>query len=202
MSNLLKGLHNLPYFSKYSVHQMGEQLGIRGSTLDTYISRFLKRKQLIKLKKGLYVSAEFLGENRHDVSYFLYLANVIRIPSYVSSWTALQYYDLATEAIRTITSVTPKVTRTYQTKAGTFTYQSIQNKFFSDFSLKKDKFEFFIATPSKALFDLLYFRTHQFRGVSKEKVMKLIEELRIDFEEMEPSEQDKFHSMISPYCHE
>jgi predicted transcriptional regulator of viral defense system len=120
----------------------------------------------------------------------------------VSSWTALQYYDLTTEAILTITSVTPKITRTYQTKAGTFTYQSINRKLFGDFSLVKGTFEFFIATPSKALFDLLYFRTHQFRGTSRDKVMALIEELRIDFDEMNVAEQKKFHAMLTPFIHE
>ena len=32
------------------------------------------------------------------------------------------------------------------------------------------KFDFFIASPAKALFDLLYFRTNQFRGLNSENV--------------------------------
>lgn len=200
--NLLEGLKGMPYFSKDSVLQLGTQLGLSRSSITTYISRFLKRRQLLQLKKGLYVSADFFEKHRHDTSYVFYLANIIRTPSYVSSWTALQYYDLTTEAILTITSVTPKITRTFQTKVGTFIYQSIHKELFNDFSLVKDTFEFFIASPAKALFDLLYFRTHQFRGVSRENVMALIEELRIDFDEMDASEQKKFHALLSPYLHE
>lgn len=200
--NLLEQLKPLPHFSKDTVHQLGKQLMLTDATVDTYISRFLKYKEIYRLKNGLYVSADFFDKNKDDVSYSFYLANIIRTPSYVSSWAALQYYNLTTEAIHSITSVTPKVTRDYQTKAGNFSYQSINKDLFSDFSLIKGKFDFFIASPAKALFDVLYFRTHQFRGVSPEKVKTLIEALRIDFDEMDETEQEKFHAMIKKYSHE
>ena len=197
--NLLEQLKSLPYFNKNTVFQLGEQFGLKNTTINTYISRFLKYKEILQLKKGLYVSTDFFEKNRMEVSYSFYLANIIRTPSYVSSWVALQYYNLVTEAIYSITSITTKVTRNYQTKAGNFTYQSIKKDLFSDFLLVKGKFDFFIALPSKALFDLIYFRTHQFRGLKIEKVKKLIEELRIDFDEMDKAEQEKFYSMIKKF---
>ena len=163
--NLLEQLKSSPHFGKNTVYQLGKHLGLKDSTVDTYISRFLKYKEIYRLKNGLYVSSDFFDKNKNDISYSFYLANVIRAPSYVSSWAALQYYNLTTEAIRSITSVTTKVTRDYLTKAGNFAYQSINKELFSDFSLVKGgssspagKFDFFIASPSKALFDLLYFR--------------------------------------------
>ncbi|MEI6288363.1 MAG: hypothetical protein WCP18_02125 [bacterium] len=198
-NNLLEQLNTLPHFNKTTVRQLGLQLGLKDSTVDTYISRFLKYKEIIPLMGGLYISADFLEKNRNDVSYSFYLANIIRKPSYVSSWAALQYYNLATEAINSITSVTPKVTRQYQTKAGSFAYQSIKKDLFFDFVLAKGKFDFFIATPSKALFDLLYFRTRQFRGIKFDQIKGLVEELRIDIDEMDKAEQDKFYSMINKY---
>ena len=194
--NLLEQLDNLPHFTKSTIYQLGSQLRLKNSTVNTYISRFLKHKEILPLKRGLYISANFFAKNKGDISYPFYLANVIRTPSYVSSWAALQYYNLTTEAIRSITSVTPKVTRDYETKTGTFSYQSIQKGLFSDHSLVKGKFDFFIASPSKALFDLLYFRTRQFRGVSFGNVGKMVEELRIDIDEMDKMEQEKFYSMI------
>ncbi|MCX6741172.1 MAG: hypothetical protein NTY61_02115 [Candidatus Parcubacteria bacterium] len=194
--NLLEQLKLLPHFSKNTVYQLGKQLGLEDSTVDTYISRFLKYKEILRLKRGLYASADFFDKNKNDISYSFYLANIIRAPSYISSWAALQYYNLAAEAIHSITSVTPKVTRNYQTKTGNFAYQSIKKELFSEFSLVKGKFDFFIALPSKALFDLLYFRTRQFRGVKLEKIKTLIKELRIDIDEMDKKEQEKFYSMI------
>ncbi len=205
-SNLIEQLKSLPYFSKSTVKQLGKQLGLKKASVDTYISRFLKRKEIIQLKKGLYVATDFYNKNRSDISYSFYLANILRTPSYVSSWTALQYYNLTTESIYTITSITRKVTRTYNTKAGTFAYQSVKKELFSDFSLVKGslesptgKFDFFIASPAKALFDLLYFKKHQFRGVRFEDIDRLIEEMRIDIEEMDEKDRSAFFTMIKNY---
>lgn len=197
--NLLEQLKSLPHFSKDTVHQLGNQLGLKDTTVDTYISRFLKYKEIFQLKRGLYVSADFFNKNKGDISYPFYLANIIRKPSYVTSWAALQYFNLTTESIHAITSVTPKVTRTYDTKMGSFAYQSIKKEMFSDFSLAKGKFDFFIASPAKALFDLLYFKTHQFRGIKMENVKPLVEGLRIDIDEMDKDEQDKFYEIIKKY---
>ncbi|MFA5000582.1 MAG: hypothetical protein WC545_04540 [Patescibacteria group bacterium] len=201
--NLLEQLKTLPYFSKNTIYQLGKHLGLEDTTINTYISRFLKYKEIIPLKNGLYISADFLEKNNTDISYSFYLANIVRAPSYISSWTALQYYNLTTEIIYPIISVTTKVTRDYQTKVGNFTYQSIRKDFFSDFSLIKgrpespiSKFDFYIASPAKALFDLLYFRTHQFRGLKPEMIRKIVEELRIDFDEMDKEEQEKFYLMV------
>lgn len=195
--NLLEQLKTLPHFNKDSVYQLGRQLELKDSTIDTYISRFLKYREVLQLKNGLYVTTDFFEKNRSDVSYSFYLANIIRTPSYVSSWAALQYYNLATEAVNSVTSITLKVTRKYQNKAGNFAYQSIKKDFFSDFFLVKGKFDFYIASPAKALFDLLYFRTQQLKGVNLEEIKKMIEELRIDFDEMDKAEQEKFYSLIN-----
>ncbi len=195
----MEQLKNLPYFSKDVVRQLGGQLGLKNTTVDTYISRFLKCKEIFKLKKGMYISADFYSKNKGDISYPFYLANILRKPSYVSSWAALQYYNLTTESIRTITSVTQKTTRTYDTKVGSFSYQSIQKELFSDFSSAKGRFNFFIASPAKALFDLLYFKTHQFRGVKMENIKLMVERLRIDINEIDNSEQDKFYEIIKKY---
>ncbi len=201
--NLVEKLKSLPYFSKDTVHQLNENmgLGLKDTTVDTYISRSLKRKEIISLKKGLYVSADFYNKNKSDISYLFYLANILRKPSYISSWTALQYYNLTTEIIHIITSVTPKITRNYKTKIGSFAYWSIKEDLFADFTLVKNKFDFFIASPSKALFDLLYFKTRQFRGLELKDVDLLIEELRIDINEMDNNERKKFYSMIKKYIY-
>lgn len=194
--NLLEQLKGLPSFDKNTVIQLGRHTGLKDSTVNTYISRFLKSKDIYHLKNGLYVSADFLDKNKDNISYSFYLANVIRKPSYVSSWAALQYYGLTTEAIHSVTSVTRRGTAAYETKAGNFLYQSIREDLFSGFTLISGKFDFFIASPSKALFDLLYFRTRQLRGISREEIDRIIEDLRIDIDEMSREELEKFYTMI------
>jgi len=197
--NLLEQLRTLSYFDKDTIRQLGVQMEIKPATIDTYISRFLKYKEILQLKKGLYISADFFNKNIGDVSYSFYLANIIRTPSYVSSWTALQYYNLVTEVIHEIISVTPKVTRAFRTKAGTFSYQSMKLNLFLDFSLTKGKFDFLIASPAKALFDLLYSRTHQFRSIHQEEINSLVAELRIDIDEMSKEERSKFNELTRRY---
>lgn len=200
--NLLEQLKTLPHFSKNTIRQLGMQLGLKETTIDTYISRSLSYREIYRLKNGLYVSADFFNKNKSDIAYSFYLANIIRTPSYISSWAALQYYNLTTEAIYSITSVTPKVTRDYKTKAGNFAYQSINKELFADFSLVQGKFDFFIASPAKALFDLLYFRTSQFRGLSAKETKPLIGELRIDIDEMSKEEQKSFYAIVNKYLDE
>lgn len=196
---LIEQLKTMPYFAKEVVSQLGEQYGIKGKTIDSYIARSLHCKDLLPLKRGIYITSDFYNKNKGDISYTFYLANILRTPSYVSSWTALQYYNLTTEIIHTVASVTPKITRSYTTKANTFTYQSIKKELFSDFSLVNGKFNFFIASPSKALFDLLYFKTNQFRGMKVGAIDALIEGLRIDIDEMEASEREKFYTLVRKY---
>jgi predicted transcriptional regulator of viral defense system len=198
-NNLINLLKKLPYFDKDTIVLFGEKLQIQNNSINVYISRFLKNKFILGLKNGLYISADFLDENKKDISYKFFLANIIRPPSYISSWTALQYYGLTTEIIHQIISVSTKTTRNYNTKIGSFFYRSIKKDLFDDFNLVEGKFKFYIASPAKALFDLLYFRTHQFKGINKEEIEKLIEELRIDFDEMKKNEQNRFYEMLKKY---
>ena len=88
--NLLEQLKPLPHFDKNTIHQLGRQLELKDSTINTYISRFLKYKDILQLKNGLYVTTDFFEKNRSDISYSFYLANILRTPSYISSWAALQ----------------------------------------------------------------------------------------------------------------
>jgi len=193
---LLEQLKSLPYFNKEAIYLLSDQYNLKKTTVDSYINRSLKHKDLFRLKNGTYVTADFFDKNKGDISYMFYLANVIRSPSYVSSWAALQYYDLATESIHSVTSVTKKVTRNYQTKAGNFEYHSIKADLFSGFALVKGKFNFFIASPSKALFDLLYFKTEEFRGLNIEDIVDITKGLRVDVDEMDPKERKAFDLLV------
>lgn len=196
---LINQLKPLPYADRATIRHLSKQYDLKEGTVDAYIKRSLARKDLIQLKKGMYVTADFYEKNIGDISYKFYIANVLKTPSYVSSWAALQYYDLATEAIYDITSVTPKTTRVFETKVGNFTYHSIKKDLFSGFSLTKGKFDFFIASPAKALFDLLYFRTHQLSGIRLEMIAGMVDDLRIDIDEMGKKERTAFYAMIKKY---
>lgn len=193
---MLSQLDRLPFFNKLNALQLARGLDLKKTTLDTYISRFLGDKRIISLKNGLYISRKFYEENSSDFSYLFYLANIIYQPSYISLFTALQYYDISTEAIYNISSVSPKITRQYNNKLGSFRYSSINKKHFSDYYLQKAKFNFFIASPAKAIFDLLYFKTKQFRLIKEKDINSLLDELRIDLGEISRKEKQKLYKML------
>ena len=201
--NLLNELNKLNYFTKEQVFQLGaneKNYNLKKKTIDTYIGRFLKSGDIIALKRGFYIASDFYEKNKYKTAYLFYIANVLRKPSYISSWTALQYYGLTTELIHVVTSVGTKKTENYKTKIALFSYQSIKEELFSDYLLVEENgFSFFIATPAKALFDLLYFKTREFRGLSFDKIKHLIDELRININEMKKSEKEKLFLMIKKY---
>jgi predicted transcriptional regulator of viral defense system len=198
-SSLLEQLKKQAFFDKNVVRQLSEPYGVASATVDAFISRSLLRKDILPLRKGLYIAADFYDRHRTDISYTFYLANVLRKPSYISSWTALQYYNLTTEVIRTVTSVTPKLTRAYRTRLGTFEYGTIKPGLFTGFRLERGQFDFFIASPAKALFDLLYSRTRQLRGVQLHQVEPMVEDLRVDLGEMDDQERQTFHTLIATH---
>ncbi|MGN0309217.1 MAG: hypothetical protein ACI4C3_01305, partial [Bacteroides sp.] len=110
--------------------------------------------KLIRLKKGLYVVAPSVS--RVSLSTEL-IANHLYAPSYVSMQTALRYYGLIPEAVYTTQSMTLKHSRHFDTPLGRFEYQMITREAFpiGITSINKQSYAFLIATPEKALCDLI-----------------------------------------------
>lgn len=117
--------------------------------------RLLERdKQIIRLKRGLYVcSSEVTGV---ALSTEL-IANHLYTPSYVSMSSALRYYGLIPEEVFVTQSMTLKHSRDFDTPVGRFEYTRISKDAFSVglTSIRKTAYAFVIATPEKALCDLV-----------------------------------------------
>lgn len=117
--------------------------------------RLLERdKQIIRLKRGLYVcSSEVTGV---ALSTEL-IANHLYTPSYVSMSSALRYYGLIPEEVFVTQSMTLKHSRDFDTPVGRFEYTRISKDAFSVglTSIRKMEYAFVIATPEKALCDLV-----------------------------------------------
>lgn len=117
--------------------------------------RLLERdKQIIRLKRGLYVcSSEVTGV---ALSTEL-IANHLYTPSYVSMSSALRYYGLIPEEVFVMQSMTLKHSRDFDTPVGRFEYTRISKDAFSVglTSIRKTEYAFVIATPEKALCDLV-----------------------------------------------
>lgn len=119
------------------------------------IRSLLESHQLIRVKKGLYVFGPDLALEPFSKEV---LANQIYGPSYISLEYALGFYGLIPERVETVTSVTHKRDKIFDTPVGQFTYRYLPpDKFPPQINLVSldDRHSILIASPEKALADLL-----------------------------------------------
>lgn len=122
------------------------------------ITRWVKNGYIIKLKRGWYAFTECI----QDRDMALLIANQITEPSYISLHYALAFYGMIPETIIQLTSVTTKKTARYENAIGMYTYQTITPRLFFGYqplSITNSYYSgriYTIATPEKALLDLLY----------------------------------------------
>lgn len=119
------------------------------------LADWVRAGKVVQLRRGLYTLAdEYQLEHPH--SYVI--ANHIVKGSYVSLHAALSYYDLIPEHVAVVTSVTTGRPGTWQNPFGHFSYQHIQDKLFFGFDYRQmtQTQWAYIATPEKALLDLIY----------------------------------------------
>lgn len=120
------------------------------------ISNMVAEGVLTRVKKGLYLFNKPLGSGR--ISLFQ-VANVLNGPSYVSMYSALAFYGFIPEQVPTIESVTIKRAKNYQTPVGFFKYFAGQEDSFHlgiDYKKLNDTAAFLIASPTKALCDIIW----------------------------------------------
>lgn len=152
--------------------------------------RLLERdKQVIRLKRGLYVcSPEVTGI---PLSTEL-IANHLYTPSYVSMSSALRYYGLIPEQVYVMQSMTLKHSRDFDTPVCRYEYTHIPKGSFSIglSSIRKSGYAFVIATPEKALCDLVANSPGVNLRYPKDAAIYLEEDIRLDlndFRQMNPA---------------
>jgi len=149
--NLLLKVADEPVFRTGFLAANGGSLG----ELRLQLSRWVKAGKLIQLTKGLYTLAE---PYRKVTPHPFVLANAIKKASYVSLQSALGYYGMIPEHVPTVTSVTTQRPERVETLLGQFAFRHIKKSWFHSYQ----QIDFgsgqraFIATPEKALLDLVY----------------------------------------------
>ncbi len=135
------------------------------------LTRWVKKGYIIRLRQGYFTFPEY--KNKPD--YYLYLANQIYRPSYISLHSALAFYGMIPEVVVQITSVTSLKTASFTNDFGEYSYNSIKESLMFGYELKPiaDNLTIRFATPEKALLDLLYL--YSFYDNEQE-----LEELRLD----------------------
>lgn len=143
------------------------------------LTTLLQKGDLVRVKKGLYLFGSDYRKGPYSPEI---MANKIYGPSYVSREYALAYYGLIPEYVAEITSVSIKRARTFDTPVGRFSYIHLPPKLYQvNFNLVsvRNNETALLATPEKALADLLYFRDDRPETLN-ELIALLFDDLRLD----------------------
>lgn len=142
-----------------------------------------KAGELIRLRRGLYVVNPELSGKPINVQL---CANHIYGPSYVSLHWALRWYGLIPERVFRMTSVTIKPSKVFENTLGFFDYYKINREYFpvGVKSVTDDGISYLMATPEKALCDLILYDSYLPSRSVKGLMRYLEEDIRFDTDEL------------------
>jgi len=145
-------------------------------------SRLVENGLLIRLKRDLFIlSPDMLG---HPIDR-LVVANRLCSPSYVSREAALSHYGLIPEQVVNVTCSRLGRTTSFDTPIGSYHYAHVDKATYA-VGLREEasgNAHFLCATPEKALYDLVVFRSRLNVRSRVEMRRLLFEDLRIDASE-------------------
>lgn len=172
-------MHNLLRFAKTAYvesHNLKPLLSDY-TNQDDLISRMVKAGTLIRLKKGFFVIAEKIEES--PVPYEQ-IANLLHGPSYISLEWALSFYNMIPEGVYVVTSTSATKSKCFNTPIGSFDYTHLSHNRYSIGIDQKENAagRFLIATPEKALADLVHLKSKNLEG--KDLLADLVEARRMD----------------------
>jgi hypothetical protein len=145
------------------------------------ISGLEKEGLIIRLKRGMYVVAPEVSGKLLSTEL---IANHIYGPSYVSMETALRFYGLIPELVQIERSMTTKRSRVFENSISRFVYVNCSEEYYPIGINQKigDNYSFLIASPEKALCDLMLY-TPKVRPRFVNALLSYLEEdIRLDME--------------------
>jgi hypothetical protein len=147
--------------------------------------------KLIRLKRSLYVvspdvSGKFLSTEL--------IANHIYGPSYISMESALRYYGLIPESVRMVRSMTTKRSRIFENSISRFDYINCSEVYYPIGINQKigDDYSFLIASPEKALCDLIAYTPKVRPRFINAMLLYLEEDIRLNIEAFYKMDVDIF----------
>ena len=178
---ILASIHNVPINSAVLKQSLPDLKYPRNK-----ISDLEKSGVLIRLKKDVYIQKN-LDYSRELIANHLYGI------SYVSLETALAFYGMIPERVYAVRSMTMKRAKTFSTPIGTFEYKTVSSAYFSiglKVEIVDNQYAFIIATPTKAVCDMIVGTPHLRLQSVRAMYDYLIEDLRIDFDEVMNMDKD------------
>lgn len=153
-------------------------------------------RQIIRLKRGLYVCSSDVSGRALSMEL---IANHLYAPSYVSMSSALRYYGLIPEAVYTVQSMTIKHSRSFDTTLARFEYTSMSRQAFPVglTTATESGCSFVMATPEKALCDLIAYSTNVNLRYLKDAALYIEEDIRMDMDDFRKMDAGIFEEYIS-----
>lgn len=190
-SNFLEILLNWskPYVSGIDLHHI---LDKTADSRQAIIKRAIRKGYLIPIRRDLYL----IKNAKRALLNSFEIATIIYGPSHVSFESALSYHGWIPEAVRTTTCASVKRAKEFETPIGIFSYEHIPIKAFS-FGVEQhqqDALTLFIASPVKALADIIYARKRTWNSIND-----LSEDLRIEIESFQNSDRKLLIELIENY---
>lgn len=183
-------VEKMPYFELKNLSSIEKNKDY----LKILFSRYEHKGRLIRLKKGLYVSVDYLNTlGKKDLLSFYteFAANLIYAPSYLSLEYVLYEHNILSEIPKNFTSISLKKTAHLKNNLGDFFYHKIAKRLFLGFnSSSRGDFVVFKASRAKALFDYLYLR--QDHLINPEA----IEELRLNLNNLTKDDLREFKKYL------
>jgi hypothetical protein len=145
------------------------------------VSAMEKRGDIVRLKKGLYVVSDKISCK--IISKEL-VANQLYGPSYISFETALAFYGLIPEKVFAVRAATFKRAKRFENAVGRFEYVTVPENYYSigiSQQTVDGEYTYLLATPEKALCDLILSARNLRLQSVKAMQIYLEEDLRIDF---------------------
>jgi hypothetical protein len=161
------------------------------------ITRLLKKRDIIRVKKGLYV---FGKQYRRSPVNRAVLANLIYGPSYVSGHYALSHYGLIPELVETVTSMTTQRNKEFNTPFGHFEYQFLRTSRYSvgvNWLHIGNGLHCLFASPEKALADLIA-KQHDLKH-EKDVFEYLTDDLRVEETSLSDLDKERLLKIASVY---
>jgi len=193
--SVLSALEHLPYFTIEAVKQLMDDGSYSPGSIQTALYRWMRAGHIIQLKKGVYMTSRFHDLHHAETDFSAAVSTILLPQSYLSLEFVLQRHGLLTDVTYPVSAVTFKNTRVIENNLGAFIYRHIKTALFTGFTIRDfHGIPFAIASPAKALFDLLYLRLAP--SALKTRDMNLAEELRLNLDELTLEERDEFRGYI------
>jgi hypothetical protein len=147
--------------------------------------------KLIRLKRSLYVVSPDVSGKLLSTEL---IANHIYGPSYISMESALRYYSLIPEHVHVVRSMTTKRSRFFENSISRFDYIHCSDEYYPIGINQKtgDGYTFLIASPEKALCDLIAYTPRVRPRFISSMLLYLEEDIRLDMEAFYKMEKDIF----------